>query len=66
SFRTVALHPAPMILWAALIAGLLLASAATGFLALVVVFPWLGLSSWRAYRALVAEPEPAPLGVQPA
>ncbi|MDP1874904.1 DUF2189 domain-containing protein [Phenylobacterium sp.] len=66
SFRTVALNPAPMILWAALIAGLLLASAATGFLALVVVFPWLGLSSWRAYRALVAEPEPAPLGVQPA
>ncbi|MDP2214940.1 DUF2189 domain-containing protein [Phenylobacterium sp.] len=66
SFRTVAQNPGPMILWAALIAVLLLASAATGFLALVVVFPWLGLASWRAYRALVAEPEPVPLGAQPA
>jgi len=66
SFRTVALNFAPMMLWAALIAALLLASAATGFLALVVVFPGLGLASWRAYRALVAETETAPLGAQPA
>lgn len=66
SFRTVALNPGPMLLWAALICALLLASAATGFLALVVVFPWLGLASWRAYRALVAETEAAPLGAQPA
>lgn len=66
SFRTVALNPGPMLLWAALICTLLLASAATGFLALVVVFPWLGLASWRAYRALVAETEAAPLSVQPA
>ena len=48
------------------IAALLLASAATGFLALVVVFPWLGLASWRAYRALVADTEAAPLSAQPA
>jgi uncharacterized membrane protein len=66
SFRTVALNSGPMLLWAALICALLLASAATGFLALVVVFPWLGLASWRAYRALVAETEAAPLGAQPA
>lgn len=66
SFRTVAQNFAPMMLWAALFAALLLASAATGFLALVVVFPWLGLASWRAYRALVAEPELTPLGAQPA
>lgn len=66
SFRTVALNPGPMLLWAALICALLLASAATGFLALVVVFPWLGLASWRAYRALVAETEAALLSVQPA
>jgi len=66
SFRTVAMNPLPMTLWAALIAALLIASAATGFLALVVVFPWLGLASWRAYRALVADTEVAPLGAQPA
>jgi uncharacterized membrane protein len=53
SFLAVASNPGPMLLWAFLIVVLLLVSAATGFLALIVVFPWLGLSSWRAYRALV-------------
>jgi uncharacterized membrane protein len=46
----------PMTLWAAILAILTLLSAATGFIALVVVFPWLGLASWRAYRELVPEP----------
>ena len=46
----------PMTLWAAIIGILTLISAATGFLGLVVVFPWLGLASWRAYRELVLEP----------
>ncbi|MFA9386588.1 MAG: DUF2189 domain-containing protein [Methyloceanibacter sp.] len=46
----------PMTLWAAIIVILTLATAPTGFLALVVVFPWLGLASWRAYRELVPEP----------
>lgn len=56
SFRAVSLNFAPMLLWAAMIAVLTLSTAATGFLALIVVFPWLGLASWRAYRDLVAEP----------
>ena len=43
-----------MLLWAVIVATLVLASAATGFVALIVVFPWLGLASWRAYRGLVA------------
>lgn len=55
SFRAVAANPGPMLLWAVMLAAFILASAATGFLAFVVVFPWLGLASWRAYRALVAE-----------
>ena len=46
----------PMTLWAAIIVILTLATAPTGFLALVVIFPWLGLASWRAYRELVPEP----------
>jgi uncharacterized membrane protein len=53
SFLAVASNPGPMLLWAFLIVVLLLVSAATGFLPLIVIFPWLGLSSWRAYRALV-------------
>lgn len=65
SFRTVAANPGAMLLWAVVIVALLLLSAATGFAALVVVFPWLGLASWRAYRALVAD-EPAPAGLAPA
>lgn len=53
SLRAVAKNFAPMLLWAFILAALLAASAATWFLALAVVFPWLGLASWRAYRELV-------------
>jgi len=48
---------APLLLWAFIIAALTLGSAATGFFALVIVFPWLGLASWRAYRDLVEMPD---------
>jgi uncharacterized membrane protein len=50
----------PMMQWAASIAGMLLLSAATCFVGLVIVIPWLGLASWRAYRCLVAAPDHAP------
>ena len=53
SVRAVNANFFPLLLWAVIITILLLMSAATGFLALVVVFPWLGLASWRAYRGLV-------------
>jgi uncharacterized membrane protein len=56
SVRAVVENFWPMLLWAAIIAILTLSTAATGFLALVVVFPWLGLASWRAYRELVPDP----------
>ncbi|MFN3514827.1 MAG: DUF2189 domain-containing protein [Phenylobacterium sp.] len=56
SVRSVALNPGPMTLWAFIIVALLVLSAATCFLALILVFPWLGLASWRAYRDLVAAP----------
>jgi uncharacterized membrane protein len=55
SLRASAKNFGPLLLWAFIIAALLLASAATRFLALVIIFPWLGLASWRAYRDLVAE-----------
>ncbi len=55
SVRAVNANFAPLLLWAAIIAVLVGAAAATGFLALVVIFPWLGLASWRAYRDIVDE-----------
>ncbi|MEY2758545.1 MAG: hypothetical protein RIR33_2323 [Pseudomonadota bacterium] len=54
SVRCVVKNTGPMLLWAAIIAAMLLVSAATFFLGLVIVIPWLGLASWRAYRTLVA------------
>ncbi|MEZ5996310.1 MAG: DUF2189 domain-containing protein [Hyphomonadaceae bacterium] len=54
SLRAVSKNFAPLLLWAVIIVALVLASAATRFLALVIIFPWLGLASWRAYRDLVA------------
>lgn len=59
SLRAVAANFAPMLLWAGLIAVLMLLSAATAWTALIVVFPWLGLASWRAYRDLVSGSAPA-------
>ncbi|MEZ6023721.1 MAG: DUF2189 domain-containing protein [Hyphomonadaceae bacterium] len=58
SLRAVAANFLPLLLWAALITLLLLASAATSWLALAVIFPWLGLASWRAYRDIVTERAP--------
>jgi uncharacterized membrane protein len=54
SVRAVATNPSAMAVWAVSIALLIILSAATGFVALIVVFPWLGLSTWHAYRDVVA------------
>lgn len=53
SVRAVNTNFAPLLLWAFLISALMTLSALTGFIALIAVFPVLGLASWRAYRALV-------------
>lgn len=53
SFRAVSRNLPAMLLWAFLLAALLLATVFTGFFGLAIVFPWLGLASWRAYRTLV-------------
>jgi uncharacterized membrane protein len=55
SVKAVTQNIGPMALWALIIAILTLSTAATGFLGLILVFPWLGLASWRAYRDLVPE-----------
>ena len=56
SVRCVLRNTLPMLVWAAIIAAMILLSIATGFFALIVVIPWLGLASWRAYRSLVVAP----------
>ncbi|MEM9377195.1 MAG: DUF2189 domain-containing protein [Pseudomonadota bacterium] len=57
SVRAVFLNCPAMILWALLIVIMTMIGIATGFLGLVIVFPWIGLSSWHAYRSLVAPPQ---------
>jgi uncharacterized membrane protein len=56
SVRCVLKNTAAMMIWACIIAAMILVSIATGFFALIIVIPWLGLASWRAYRTLVAQP----------
>ena len=52
SFAVVAKQPAPMLVWAGLIAGLTLLSMASYFIAFAVVFPWLAFATWEAYKSL--------------
>ena len=53
SLRCCRVNPAPMLLWAALIATLTALGFATLMVGLVFVFPWLAHASWHAYRDMV-------------
>ena len=53
SFMATRLNFPPMLLWGVLIAGLIAVGMATNFIAMAVIFPWLGHASWHAYRDLV-------------
>jgi len=53
SVRCCLRNPLPMLLWAALIAGITWIGLATFMVGLVVVLPWLAHASWHAYRGLV-------------
>jgi uncharacterized membrane protein len=52
SWQAVASHPAPMALWAVVIALLVTLGMVTGLLGLVVVIPLLAHASWHAYGDL--------------
>src|SRR6516162_8486469 len=43
-----------LLIWAAIVLALFLASLATGMLGLIVIFPLLGHATWHAYRAVEA------------
>jgi uncharacterized membrane protein len=53
SMRCCLENPLALLLWAALIAGLVLVGFATFTPGLIVIFPWLAHASWHAYRDLV-------------
>lgn len=53
SVRATILNSGAMLLWAALIAGLMVLGLATLFAGLVVIFPLLGHATWHAFRDLV-------------
>lgn len=53
SLKVVKTNPGPMILWAAIIAGLLVLGSLPALVGLIVIVPLLGHASWRLYRKLV-------------
>lgn len=53
SFAAVAMNPAPMALWAVLLAGLVFAGMAFFYIGLAVSLPLAGHAAWRAYRAVI-------------
>lgn len=55
SLRCCLRNPLPMLLWAALIAGLTLLGFATLMLGMIFVFPLLAHASWHAYREMVED-----------
>ena len=54
SLRAVAVNPAAMAVWAALIGLLTAIGFATFLFGLAVILPWVGHATWHAYRDLVA------------
>jgi uncharacterized membrane protein len=55
SLRVTARDLPAMLVWAALIAGLVAIGFLTGLLGMIIIFPLLGHATWRAYRELVVE-----------
>lgn len=53
SVRSVVQNPLAMIVWGGLIAVLTAIGIATAFFGLILIYPLIGLASWRAYRDLV-------------
>jgi len=56
SWRAVANHPGPMVVWAVLIVLLVGLGMATALLGLIVIVPWIAHASWHAYRDLISLP----------
>lgn len=59
SINAVLRNPRALLVWAALVGGLLLVGIGTGYLALLVVVPVLGFGAWHGMAAILAPPGPA-------
>ncbi len=57
SVKAVFTNPKTLIVWAAIVTGLMFLAVIPAFLGLVVVIPVLGHTTWHLYRRLVAPPE---------
>lgn len=55
SVTAVRLNLRPMLLWASLIAVLMLIGFVTLFVGLLVVFPWVGYATWHAYHEIACQ-----------
>lgn len=53
SVRAILKNPAPMLLWAGLVAFIMACGIATAFIGLIVGFPLVGHATWHAFRELV-------------
>ena len=53
SIRAVVQNPKAMLLWAGMIASLMIIGMATAFIGLIVTFPLVGHATWHAYKAVV-------------
>jgi uncharacterized membrane protein len=53
SFKAFRDNPGPLLVWGLIITALFAISVATAFIALIVIFPWLGFAMWHGYRTLV-------------
>jgi uncharacterized membrane protein len=53
SIKAMVENPKAMLLWAGIIAGLMLVGMATLFVGLAIIFPLIGHATWHAYRSVV-------------
>lgn len=57
SIKALTQNPRAMLLWAGLIAALMVLGMATMFVGLIVAFPLIGHATWHAYQSVVVQPE---------
>jgi uncharacterized membrane protein len=53
SLKAFMTNPGPLLVWGLIITALFAVSVATAFIAMIVIFPWLGFAMWHGYRSLV-------------
>jgi uncharacterized membrane protein len=60
SIRAMIQNPKAMLLWAGVIASLMILGMATAFVGLIITFPLVGHATWHAYKSIVILDDDAP------